>query len=305
MPSSALSESELLIYAENLKFQINEKRPRYSCPECSKRMIFVDGTKYVKHFRHYRLSDCEFEAEPETEEHLYAKRVVEAILGSFKKEDPTLLFSREYQIIDAETDMSKYADVYCESKISKKRVVIEIQQTNYNITHFLDKILFYYYSRYDVIYLFIGNQFGKPLEKSSKIYSLKEIENKIFQEKSLPVWGAYLFYDNKKIPFIEIPSYRPKFKRGAYSYLDFTDKYCKTRFIKEFNPERLRLKDWLYKILYEYDHKYVNSKLCDCKRTVYVKSKKKIIRYKEICVYCKKTLRWIPNSEAKIKGLEI
>lgn len=310
MPSSSINKAGELVYAENLEFQIDEKRPIYTCPECSKRMVFVDGTKYAKHFRHYRRAECEYETEPETEVHFYAKRVVESIFRHFSETDKTCLFEKEYKITDSEIEMSKYADVYCESKKSERKLVVEVQQANYDITHFLDKILFYIYRGYTVVYLFIGNQFGKALGESATIYTLKEIENKIFHEKSLPVWGAYLNYDNKQIPFVEMPTYSQKYKRGASSYYygeeyDFSGAYCSTRFIKNFNPQQMRLRDWLFNILYEYDSKYPKSKLCNCKRTIFLKSQKKIVRYKEVCVYCKKTLRWVPNKEAQSMGLEL
>jgi hypothetical protein len=310
MPSAAINKSEKRVYAEDQNFQFNEKRPEYSCPECSKRMVFVDGTKYAKHFRHYRRSDCEYETEPETKEHFYAKRVVEAIFRHFSERDSSLLFDREYKITDSEIEISKYADVYCESKESERKLAVEVQQANYDMTRFLDKILFYIYRGYAVIYLFIGDQFGKTLRDRSTIYTLKEIENKIFQEKNLPVFGAYLHYDSKKIPFVEIPTYSQKFKRGAPSYTldagtDSSDAYCSTRFIKNFNPQNMRLKDWLFKILYEYDPKYPRPKPCNCKRTVFIKSQKKIVRYKEVCIYCKKTLRWVPNKETQSTGLDL
>lgn len=310
MPSTSINKDGELIYAENLEFQIDEKRPEYSCPECSNRMVFVDGTKYAKHFRHYRRAECEYETEPETKEHFYAKRVVESIFRNFSESDQTCFFNKEHKISDAEIETSKYADVYCESKKSARRLVVEVQQANYDITHFLDKILFYIYRGYTVVYLFIGDQFGKTLSDRDTIYTLKEIENKIFQEMSLPIWGAYLHYDSKQIPFVEIPTYSPKYKRGAASYYcdiesNFSGAYCSTRFIKNFNAQKMRLKDWLFKILYEYDPKYPKSKLCNCKRTGFIKSQKKIIRYKEVCVYCKKTLRWVPNKEAQSMGFEL
>lgn len=310
MPSFAENISGKKVFAEDVTFQINEKRPEYFCPECSKRMVFVDGTKHIKYFRHYRRSDCEFETEPETKEHFYAKKIVETIFQDFSKSEANLLFEQEHKIFDSEIKLSKYADVYCENMESKRKLAVEIQQANYDTTKFLDKILFYIYRGYTVIYLFIGNQFGKTLKSNSNIYTLKEIENRIFHKKNLPVWGAYLYYDSAKIPFVEIPTYSKKFKRGTLSYAwdvdpEFSDAYCSTRFIKNFNPENMRLEDWLYKILYEYDQKYPKRGLCNCSRTVFIKSQKKIVRYKEVCVYCKKTLRWLPNKEALSKGLDL
>lgn len=311
MPSSAIDKFGKKVFAENQAFQFNEKRPVYSCPECAKRMVFVNGEKYAKHFRHYRRSDCEYESEPETPEHSYAKKLVEAIFNHFSKNDPGMIFDREYKISDSEVEITKYADVYCESKKAERRVAVEVQQANYDMIKFLDKILFYVHRGYTVVYLFIGNQFGKTVKSRETIYTLKEIENRIFYEKDLPVWGAYLYFDTKDIPFVEIPSYSRKYKRGASSHSwdlenEFSSAYCSTRFIRNFNAPIMRLKDWLFKVLYEYDPKYVKSNLCDCKqRTAFVKSSKKIVRYKEVCVYCKKTLRWVPNKEAETKGLHL
>lgn len=306
MPSASINSDGRLVYAENLKFQIGETRPEYACPECSKRMVFVDGTKYAKHFRHYRRSECEYESEPDTKEHSYARGVVESIFRDFSKSDQTCDSHKEHKIIDAELGIFKFADVYCESEKSHRKLAVEVQQTNYDIRRFLDKIFFYYYRGYTIIYLFIGDEFGKTLNENATIYSLKEIENKIFHEFSLPIWGAYLYYDTNQIPCVEIPTYKPKYKKGSIIYYDIEDAYCATRFIKEFNSQKMRLRDWLSKILYEYDPKYLKSKLHDCKtHTRFIKSEKKIVRYKEVCVYCKKTLRWMPNQEALSRGFEL
>ena len=273
-------------------------------------MVFVDGIKYIKHFRHYRLSNCEYETEPETEGHFYGKKIVEEGFRSFSENDPTLFFGREYKITDPELGISKYADVYCESKKTGKKLVVEIQQANYDLKTFLDKILFYYYRGYVVVYLFIGNQFGKNISNSKTIYTLKEIESQIFHERSLPIWGAYLYYENN-LPYVEIPKYKPKYRRGSRAYysedidISSSEVFCKTRFIKEFNAEKFRLNDWLYNVLYKYHYSHAESVLCNCKRTIFLKSEKKIIRYKEICVYCKRMLRWVPNNEARSRGYEI
>lgn len=310
MPSAALNDSRDLVYAETQNFKINEQRPLFFCPECFNRMVFVDGIKYIKHFRHYRTSDCEYETEPETEEHFYGKKVVEEGFRSLLKNDPALFMSREYKIADPELGISKYADVYCESKKSGKKVVVEVQQANYDLKAFLDKILFYYYRGYVVVYLFIGNQFGKKINNSKTIYTLKEIENQIFYKKNLPIFGGYLFYE-ANLPCVEIPQFKPKFRRGSRVYyfndtdIVSSEVYCKTRFIKEYNPPVFCLNDWLYNILYAYQFNHSKSDLCNCNRTLFLKSEKKIIRYKEVCVYCKRMLRWVPNNEARVMGYEI
>lgn len=52
--------------------ELIEKRQEFICRFCNKPMVFVDAQLKTKHFRH-KTNICNFQSEPETEEHRYYK----------------------------------------------------------------------------------------------------------------------------------------------------------------------------------------------------------------------------------------
>ena len=157
MPSIALDENLIPISSFNVKLERNQKRPIFSCPECHKKMVYMDCEKKINHFRHYKLSDCEYETEPETQEHYEAKILIENLFGHFKTLTiEEINYGKEYPIIDEKLQIRKYADVYFEMPQFRRKVAIEVQYTNYDIKKFLEKILFYAHRGITVVYLFFG-----------------------------------------------------------------------------------------------------------------------------------------------------
>jgi predicted RNA-binding Zn-ribbon protein involved in translation (DUF1610 family) len=312
MPSYSLNLDNEVIYALNVHIKPKEERPRFKCPECGNRMVFVECERKINHFRHYNISNCEFESEPETEEHYYAKGVVENIFANFvSTSQTTILYGKELPVVDNELDIKKYPDVYLEIPSLGKKIAVEVQYTNYDIRTFRNKILFYAFRNITAIYLFFGEQFQKRFKENNNIYLLKDIEKEIFYKNSLPVHGGYLFYDKNNDPYIEVPQFKPKYKKGNYDYclaLPY-DRYveiacCKTRFIKEFNPVIVKLNDWLYSNCFKQVPMIPSKDLCNHRSTSYQFSDGKIKRYKEVCSICKKFVRWLPKSEAIALGLD-
>jgi len=305
MPSYALTLDNEIIYASNVHTNSKGERPRFKCPECGKRMVFVECEKKINHFRHHNISDCEFESEPETKEHYYAKEVVERIFGAFASSSQiTMHFGKELPVVDNDLGIRKYPDVYLEIPSLGKKIAVELQYSNYDIRTFLNKILFYAYRNITVIYLFFGKEFQKRLESNKNIYLLKDIEKEIFYNKKLPAYGAYLFYDKNKVPYVKVHQYKPKYKKGNYDYLlDIEFVYCKTRFIKGSNTVIAKLDDWLYSKCFKQDPVILSRDLCKHRSTSYQFSDGKIKRYKEVCSTCKKFIRWLPNTDAIALGL--
>lgn len=313
MPSIALDQNQNPISSFDVKIERYQKRPIFTCPECHKRMVFMDCEKKINHFRHHKLADCEYETEAETPEHYYAKILVEKIFRHFATlTDEKILYRKEYPIIDEKLHIAKYADVYFEMPQVGRKVAVEVQYTNYDIKKFRQKILFYASRNITVVYLFFGENFQKKLNSNKNIYLLKDIEKELFYKNRLPVHGAYLSYDANKIPYAEIPVFTPKYKKGyslpSFAMSDeifFESSHCETRFIKDFNPTIYRLKDWLLLLCFEYSYKPPDKNLCKHSQSEFVLNEGKIKRYKEVCKICTKVLRWVPNKEAIFAGHEL
>ena len=311
MPSYALNSDNEVIYASSVRIKPKEKRPWFKCPECENRMIFVECERKRNHFRHYRTSNCEFESEPETEEHYYAKDLVENIFATFASMfQEAIRYGKELPVDDRELNIKKYPDVYLEIPHLDRRIAVEVQYANYDIRTFRNKILFYAFRNIIPIYLFFGPQFQRRLKENENIYLLKDIEKEIFYKNGLPLHAGYLFYDKNHDPYVEIPHFKPKYKKGNYDYcagLPY-DRYveiacCKTRFIKEFNPAIVRLNDWLYSNCFGQVPLIPPRDLCRHPSTSYQFSDGKIKRYKEVCSVCNKFIRWLPNVETRKLGL--
>ena len=144
----------------------------------------------VKHFRHLVDSDCE--PEPETEEHVYYKKLVYHQLEKLNIGRAYL----EYSINEFRTD------VFLQRK-DKKDIVFEIQTTNINFRKYEEKIFDYIENGYLVVYIFTGKDFLNQIR--TNVFSLKEIEKRIFFHKSYKssVIGSYIKDDK-----ISIPCYR-------------------------------------------------------------------------------------------------
>jgi competence CoiA-like predicted nuclease len=243
-------------------------------------MVFVDAQLKVKHFRHKVDTSCE--SEPETEEHEHYKGVVYELL---KQKNIGEVYP-EHSIGPVR------ADIYL--KRGWRNVVFEIQATNYSFSKYQDKIAIYAFRKLQVVYIFVGSDFCA--EVRPHVYSLKEIEKKIFNDKEYrdTVVGCYLDGET-----VTIPSFKQKWAKGRAGQ-------CTDRFIINYEEtKRVNLDAFLDSILERYVTKPFVPPPCDHKEKEYQKSEKEIPRYKEICIRCGKFIRWLPNKEAKALGLEI
>jgi len=272
MPLVALENGKNKVFAWN----ISRRAPLYNCPNCGGRMIFMDCRLKVKYFRHYEK--CECESEPETKEHVWGKQEVYKTILNMK--DPGSVVELEYNVDNLR------ADVYWESPWQK--AAIEIQATNYTIGVFEEKIYEYARKGLVIIYLFVGSSFLK--ETRSFIYSLKEIEKRIFVNKNLPgiIYAGYL----KPSGNVFIPSFQEKWASGGGD--------CTHRFISmRSNEKTKKLSEFLIEAVFRKTEKLD----CTHEKVKYVLSSEKITRYKVLCEKCEKFIKWLPNIEARDLGL--
>lgn len=260
--------------------ELTEKRQGFICRFCGQPMVFVDAQLKIKHFRHKTDSLCDFEAE--TEEHEHYKWLVYEILRN-KKIGEAIVEHRIGNVI---------ADIYMD-RGEWLNIAFEIQATNYSPFKYEEKITSYAFRRLLVVYIFVGNDFNNEIKPS--IYSLKQIEKRIFIEKIYrdTVIGCYLEKEN-----VTIPSFKLKYAKGHSGH-------CTNRFIINYKEiKRMPLNAFLDYVL-EYRVKERFQPKCDHNNIGYQKSNGKIPRYKVICTECQKFIKWLPNKEAEAIGLRL
>jgi competence CoiA-like predicted nuclease len=258
--------------------ELMEKRQEFTCRFCGQPMVFVDAHLKIKHFRHKTESLCDYETE--TEEHEYYKWLV------YK-----MLMKKRVGEVFAEHRVGKFiADIYLK-KNKFCDIVFEIQGTNYSPLKYDYKIISYAFRKLLVVYLFVGNRFCNEIKRN--IYSLKEIEKRIFVNKTYcdTVVGCYL--NNE---YVVIPSFKEKYAKGRIGH-------CTHRFIMDYNEtKKLLLSDYLDDIIKCNIRKPFKPPQCNHNETEYEKVIQKLERYKIICLKCGKFLGWLPDKEAKAKG---
>jgi hypothetical protein len=279
MPLLAVDAEGNKIWARDV-VKIREERTLagFACKNCKAEMLFVDAQLKVKHFRHKVTCDCD--TEPETQEHAWGKETVyDALKASFtgyiEPEDPIgrMKCDVHWLLVD-------------------KKVAFEIQATNYDPSVFDEKINYYTRKGYITVYLFVGDSFCR--ETRNNIYSLKEIEKRIFVDKKYGdfVLGGYLDDDG-----VFLPCFTHKLAKGR-------DGHCENRFIIwQKYSKQLSLQAFLAKIA---GHTVTTSyRLPECKhpQVETVKHETPPVRYKEVCSDCGKYIKWIPNKEALKRGL--
>lgn len=273
----ALDESENEVFADEVK----TNNRNYHCKHCKQAMSFVNSKLRIKHFRHRVESNCD--PEPETEEHLYYKKLVFTSLSKIYVGETFL----EYSVND-----TFRPDVFLKRK-DKRDIAIEVQATNTHLDSFDAKIKYYSYRGFITIYLFVPNQKNFFHMTRENIYSLKEIEKRIFVTKYYEdsVLGGYIFKDN-----ILLPHFTNKYAKGG-------DAYCSHRFIMLKQHSRaIDLIQYLKEIqTYKIIDKYRPE--CSHNNFKYSFSDAKVKRYKVICSECGKFLKWLPNDEAQKLGL--
>jgi hypothetical protein len=275
---TAQTLSGVKVYAPDLI----EKRQEFKCRFCNQPMSFVDAQIKIKHFRHKTKILCDYE--PETEEHERYKEIVYQFLKS-----------KNYGEVYIEHSIGKFiADIYLKRPGHCNDMVFEIQATNYDIVKFEKKINSYAFRKFVVIYIFIGNNFFNEIKPN--IYTLKEIEKRIFTRKIYldTVIGCYLKNEN-----IIIPLFKEKHVKGRIGC-------CTDRFITDHKQsKKLPLNDFLDSILEYYIKNPFVPPECSHQEFCFEKSEMKITRYKEVCSDCGKFIRWMPNKEARNRGLSL
>ncbi|MEC4685941.1 MAG: competence protein CoiA family protein [Nitrospirota bacterium] len=259
--------------------QVENRNLNFSCEDCGNPLSFVDAQLKVKHFRHQVASDCG--DEPETEEHEYYKDLVAIKLEELKLGQvcPEYLLG------------CKRADIYLKRE-NKRDIAFEVQATNYSFAKYEQKINCYSARRLLTVYIFIGDDFLNEVKKN--IFSLKEIEKKIFHNKSYrdSVIGCYLDGEN-----VTLPSFKQKHAKGSSGY-------CSDRFIFDYkNLKKMTLDDYLINVQ-EHKVKDEHPYICGHPEYIVKKSDKKIERYGWFCSCCGKFDKWLSNKQALSMGLK-
>lgn len=275
MPLTAMTKSGERVLATAL----TDRNQEFFCRFCKGRMSFVDATLKIKHFRHLVKSSCEYENE--SAEHILAKDLIFNALLSYGQ-GKAFVEEKVGRLI---------ADVFW-TREWKSNVVFEVQAANYDLSIFEEKIRYYAYRNNLVVYVFIGENFLNEVKPN--IYTLKEIEKRIFNDKSYldSVLGCYLEGNR-----ITVPSFTEKFAKG-------TPGTCSHRFIIERRWSKSYTIDDYISVI---DNHAINQKYsppCLHKETVLERSSGKIDRYKVVCSECGKFLKWLPNKEALEMGLD-
>jgi len=219
MSLTALIETGERVYAPDL---YNTKQT-FSCPFCKNKLLFVNSTLRIKHFRHSIKANCPYGNE--TKEHEATKNYV---FEELKK----IPFGKAY----LEYTFDQFiADVYF-CRPNSFDIAFEIQATNYSYQKYIDKISHYIKEGLLVVYIFIGENFYK--EVKANIFSLKEIEKLTFIKNDYKgqLQGCYLSANNA----VTLPAFTAKFAKGN------SQLYCTTRFIMQYKQARtMTLKDYV------------------------------------------------------------
>src|SRR3989339_292139 len=168
----ALNQDNKEVFAD----EIINKNNKFHCRHCNEKLSFVNAKLRIKHFRHKVQSNCD--PEPETEEHMFHKKLVYKTL---------LDLNIGKTFLESSFDKIFRPDVYLKRE-QKRDIVFEIQATNNKIDLF---------------------------EKKIKYYSHKEIEKRImvFKFYDESVIGAYINQDK-----ILLPDFENKYAKGGDGY---------------------------------------------------------------------------------------
>jgi len=174
---------------EDYKF-ILDNRNQFICPHCKGKVIFVDGTEVIKHFRHFVLSDCDFE--PETQNHLEMKMFMK---NFFNLTDEDV----EVDLGFAKPDLLK----------RDQKIAIEVQNSNITKKKFLERCYNYTQNGYAVLWVF-HEDLLKEYKETSNIPILLRTAHEHYFER------VYIYSKGKIIPIHFNP-----IKRYVEEYTDY------------------------------------------------------------------------------------
>jgi hypothetical protein len=154
---------------------IKNNRDNFICPHCKSRVIFVDGIEVIKHFRHYTVSECEWEGE--TKNHLEMKKFVKEF---FNIPDDDIEFDFGW----ARPDLVLRQD--------NKIIAIEVQHSKIAVKKFLERTKNYASHNIPVLWIFDGDMLISKEEQ--------DIPALLREAHDLYCGRVYMFLDNKIIP---------------------------------------------------------------------------------------------------------
>lgn len=164
--------------------KLSNERKLY-CPYCHANLIFHAGTQRIYHFKHYH-SECTFETEPETVEHLMGKVTIYNWLKGFMVgRYPSAIIETEYRI----EETNQIADVYFEPK-PNVLFVFEIQCSPMRIEEWKRRKQLYRNAGITDIWIFgTKNHFRYNEDREQVIF--KSLQNEVnHKERHVYFWDA-------------------------------------------------------------------------------------------------------------------
>lgn len=174
---------------------IKENKEEFICQSCKSRVVFVDGIEVIKHFRHFTVSECDWEGE--TQSHLNMKKIVKEFLN-IPDEDI------EYDLGWAKPDL-----VY-RQKGFKDFIAIEVQHSKLSVAKFLERTKNYTLHKIPVLWIFDSSFLNKKEDEQNIPALLKEAHDLYFGR-------VYMIFDN-----IIRPIHFNKMYRWVDEYEDYS-----------------------------------------------------------------------------------
>jgi len=206
-----------------------DKNKKYICPTCKKKLIFINATLKIKHFRHKKKSKCNFE--PETERHIQMKKFfidklnlskdnIEVYLGFAK---PDIFLQNSNIAIEVQHSTLTYSEfIYRTTRYSNNNIytlwIFDNNLLKTNISSVLKKAHELYFGR---VYIFFKDSIF-PVHFNS---IGRWIDNDYFGYK---YWKWYKkrkeFNFGKKIKNFSFLTTKNTWKNNNFKIAKFTDK---------------------------------------------------------------------------------
>jgi len=184
----------------------NKDKKSFICPCCNKEVIFVDGRKVIKHFRHIIESNCE--SEPETAIHLEMKQFIQ----------------QKFVLSNEELEYAGLLKQGCkpDAFIKKEGIAIEVQHSIITEEEFLRRTKGY--TLLDIPVLWI---FDKSIIKKTNVPAMIRKAHELY-------FGRVYVYDSTKKKIIPIHLERiDRYVEEYEGYGGYWTQYKKQRRLNE------------------------------------------------------------------------
>ena len=214
------SKEKYISYKKENRNFILDNKENFICPNCKTKVIYVDVTFKIKHFRHKKLRNCNYE--PETETHLFMKKRMCEFFNLNPKE--VCEFNLNFAI----------PDLY----LKDKKVAIECQASQISVKNFVERTLTYHQNGIFVLWIWDWN-----LWKNNKgIRMMESIVKPLYQNRIYFIKNGFIFSYQFTGPNICIEIQKPTLcliEGGIPKFLD-----------EDFDLNNLELQTYTHKWIY-------------------------------------------------------